>query len=64
MLVTVCGHWQKNEPIPLRVTSIEFKHHAPDTVELIHYDLTFSVQELRNAEESGTGRLPMPFEGK
>ena len=64
MLVTVCGHCQKNEPIPLRVTSIEFKHHAPDTVELIHYDLTFSVQELRNAEESGTGRLADALRGE
>lgn len=57
MVITVCPHCQKTEPIPLRIQAIDFKHYEPDKVSIPFYDETFPVEALEEAEYKNTGIL-------
>ena len=64
MVVTVCNHCEKTEPIPLRVRAIDFKHYAPETVSIPFYDQSFPVEALEEAEQKGTGALAVALRTK
>ncbi len=57
MVVTVCGHCEDTQPVPLRVHKIEFRHYAPGKVTTPFNDQSFSVESLEEAEQKGTGAL-------
>jgi len=56
-LVTVCPHCENTDPVPLRVQNFELVHISPNSVPLVFYDLSFPVEALIEAEQSGTGPL-------
>jgi len=64
MVVTVCGHCEKSEPVPLRVREIGFKHFAPDFVSIPFHDQSFPVAALDEAEQHGTGALAVALRAK
>ena len=64
MIVTVCGHCEKTDPVPLRIREIEFRHFAPATVSIPFYEETFPVEALDEAERKGSGALATALRAK
>ncbi len=64
MIVTVCGHCETNDPVPLRIKSYDFRHFEPDTVAIPIYEETYPVSSLKDAMEKNSGPLASSLRAK